>query len=155
MLHLHAGKNILTSTNLLTQSVYVYARQMWRHLHLKRGKLKMPKKNIFDFSTKNGLCHFSRLVVPYLHTKNKKNCGWAAVTDIQTYRGHLIGSSPPGGPIYRFGNLKICFKTIELFPIWPRLPYFLQQISFHECKENLFLEYLVKFWLGIWKKCIF
>ena len=98
----------------------------------------MPKKNIFDFSSKNGLCHFSRLVVPYLHTKNKKNCGWAAVTDIQTYRGHLIGSSPPGGPIYRFGNLKICFKTIELFPIWPRLPYFLQQISFHECKENLF-----------------
>merc|ERR1711889_31353 len=55
----------------------------------KKGELKMPKKPIFDFSSKNGLCHFSRLVVPYLHTKNQKNCrrgqGWAAVTDIHTY----------------------------------------------------------------------
>ena len=35
---------------------------------------KCPKKPHFEFSWQIGLCQFSRLVVPCLHTKNQKNC---------------------------------------------------------------------------------
>ena len=35
---------------------------------------KCSKIPNFEFSWQIGLCQFSRLVVPYLHTKNQKNC---------------------------------------------------------------------------------
>ena len=36
-------------------------------------------------------------------------------------------------------------QTVELFTIWPKLPYFLQQTNFHECKENLSFGFLISY----------